>query len=464
MGEVRHGFACIAFCGLMVLLGGCQSSARSPGPPAMVPGARVFVGTPISGPVEGMPDLSPSLVSHVHVRWIALQRMPAEVLAPIDTQSRLIIAPGSVTALPASGRLTRAVRFGSGDTATTFADDLLAGRLGPSWELSADSRLIIPGATLQFTVRPAGAPAETEARISLLVSPSAGGAASTRPAQAVVGVRIAGHAPSGEPDAAARLVRETALIDVVGFADGFQFVVAAPYDNPGTPWTVIAAVTTVNTESIDPVAVEKLRADLKQASEDAKAGLTRSPLSEAPTLHSALAALRTPDSVRPAMLLLTSLSNARIAGDMALVADDGQMAKLADETLRFAKASAVLPIADLRWFLDRYAVQSMCEAAEKNASSPELQSVLALYAGDVARRPDAIVELLKQVGNSDALAERLVAENLIALEDNSPAARARAYDWLVARNKAPANFDPFADAKLRRAAIDKAINAHGGQP
>jgi hypothetical protein len=66
------------------------------------------------------------------------------------------------------------------------------------------------------------------------------------------------------------------------------------------------------------------------------------------------------------------------------------------------------------------------------------------------------------------------AENLVALEDSSPAARVRAFDWLAARAKAPRDFDPLGPAGQRRAALDKAMDemaqstggsgAQGGKP
>jgi len=55
------------------------------------------------------------------------------------------------------------------------------------------------------------------------------------------------------------------------------------------------------------------------------------------------------------MLLLTSLSDARIAGDMALVADNNQLAALVAETQRLVKSDAVPPLPDLQWILDRCA-------------------------------------------------------------------------------------------------------------
>ncbi|MCS7034766.1 MAG: hypothetical protein NZ561_12355, partial [Phycisphaerae bacterium] len=53
---------------------------------------------------------------------------------------------------------------------------------------------------------------------------------------------------------------------------------------------------------------------------------------------------------------------------------------------------------------------------------------------------------------------RLIAENLIYLSDNSPAAQVRAYDWLRSRGRAPDSFDPLADPRSRRTALEQFLN------
>ena len=44
------------------------------------------------------------------------------------------------------------------------------------------------------------------------------------------------------------------------------------------------------------------------------------------------------------------------------------------------------------------------------------------------------------------------------LEDSSPAARVRAYDWLKAHARQPTGYDPLGEAHQRSAAIEKALN------
>jgi hypothetical protein len=176
------------------------------------------------------------------------------------------------------------------------------------------------------------------------------------------------------------------------------------------------------------------------------------------SLQAALASLNSSDSPRASLLFLTSISHADIASDYVLAGDPRALSRLAKQTSLIAPSDSPPPLSQLQWFLDRTALQWMCEQAEKHQLPSELWSVLAIHTGELAHRPDEVMDLLKSVKNSDELNQRLVAENYIALEDNAPAVRVSAYDWLKSQNKAPARFDPLGDGKARRAAIDQAVH------
>ncbi len=456
----------IRACQLVLLLlaaaclSGCRASKKVPAVPELATGERVFVGTPLSGPIDAAPPVTAALISQINVQWIALQQMPAGPLAPIDSQTQLTVAPDSDTALLTSARLTRPVKFAAASAAESFISVLNAGKLGPAAEIASRSAQIVPGATVEFTILPPGAAATAERRITLGISQPESRAATQSPT-AIISVLIANAPATGDSKS---IVTETAVIGSAPAADGAQWVTAFPLKSSNSPWNALVAVATINTGAADQDSVTRLQADLRQAAADARAGLTRSPLGDGPTIISALHALRSPESSRPALLLLTTLSNARIAGDFALVARDEQLAQFAAETLRAVPTEPLPSVMDLQWFFNRNALQTLCASAEKGELPSELQSILSLHTGDLANRPDALLDVLKQTGNADALEKRLIAENMIALEDNSPAARVRAFDWLAAQGEAPAGFDPMADAKSRRAAIDKAINPQGVQP
>jgi hypothetical protein len=96
---------------------------------------------------------------------------------------------------------------------------------------------------------------------------------------------------------------------------------------------------------------------------------------------------------------------------------------------------------------------------------PELASVLTRFAGEAGRHDSSLEDLSKNAHSQDELAARMIAENLIYLEDNSPSARVRAFDWLTAHHHAPAGYDPLGPLKERRAALDRATSvATGGRP
>jgi len=51
----------------------------------------------------------------------------------------------------------------------------------------------------------------------------------------------------------------------------------------------------------------------------------------------------------------------------------------------------------------------------------------------------------------------LLLENFIYLEDISPAARTRAFEWLAARDQAPQGYDPLASLKERRNVLNRIL-------
>ena len=90
---------------------------------------------------------------------------------------------------------------------------------------------------------------------------------------------------------------------------------------------------------------------------------------------------------------------------------------------------------------------------------PELRAVLTVYAGEPSRHAGSLDDIAHQATSRQDLENRLTAENLVFLTDSSPGSRVRAFDWLRARNLAPAGYDPLGPAKLRREALDKALPA-----
>jgi hypothetical protein len=148
-----------------------------------------------------------------------------------------------------------------------------------------------------------------------------------------------------------------------------------------------------------------------------------------------------------------------------LVADDATLAQLLEQIAagmaEISKASGnSLAGADglLALQLDVLCLQHLGKLlSDKDKLSQELAGVLTTFAGEAGRHAASVEEIVKNVPDRPSLQTRLVAENMIYLEESSPAARVRAYDWLRSQKRAPANFDPLASPRARRDALEKAM-------
>ena len=87
-----------------------------------------------------------------------------------------------------------------------------------------------------------------------------------------------------------------------------------------------------------------------------------------------------------------------------------------------------LAAADPGWLVDRTTLALMSERLSAGTLAPELTTALVRRAGDLARRPDSLGDVLKVATGTRDLDNRIEAENRISLEDSAPAARVRAYE------------------------------------
>lgn len=284
-------------------------------------------------------------------------------------------------------------------------------------------------------------------------------------------------APTTVPAAAApdetkpRLTREVAVVDRTLSDDADAFTVVFPVHFTGTPagGAVIARVEVrakVDGDADQAALLAATEKELAESRTSAASLASRTAYGAAASSATdvAMAALELKDQRRKGLVFLAAQTGAALCEDAALVADDPTLAAIAD-AVRGAMASAPKPHPDgpaLGWLLDRATFGVLGEQLAAERLSPELTAVLSSYAGEAGRHASS-VELIGKAGEGaatrDAFDAQLVAENLIFLEDNSPASRVRAYDWLAARRIAPADYNPLGSARERRLALDRALNA-----
>jgi hypothetical protein len=182
---------------------------------------------------------------------------------------------------------------------------------------------------------------------------------------------------------------------------------------------------------------------------------------EAQRRRSALEALSRPERARAALLTLADPGGARLAGDLALAAatpDLAEFAALAGQ--RLASEPAALAEAGAAGLaLERLALEMAVRWSSEGRLADELEAALWLHGGELGRFPGTWLELARDAASIADLERAIVQENLSFLEDPTPAARVRAFDFLTKRGLAPAGFDPLASREARRQALAAAAEA-----
>ena len=154
-------------------------------------------------------------------------------------------------------------------------------------------------------------------------------------------------------------------------------------------------------------------------------------------------------------VFLAAESGASLALDTLLVADDATLEALgvAWRQTYGEDMDALVRGDNLAWSLESTTARWLAKAAEGGELPAELEAVLLRQTGVVGRSPSLLTEYVEESDGLVAWRERIEQENRFALEDNLPAARVRAFDWLAARGLQPPNYDPLGSREERRAAL-----------
>lgn len=176
------------------------------------------------------------------------------------------------------------------------------------------------------------------------------------------------------------------------------------------------------------------------------------------TVRTGLDSLRYADDLRAVFAYLTGVVEPPLAADFVLVGSREQLAVLAERVA----AQRVLgspedgrPF-DVRWCLERETWSLLAAIVlEGGQPTPGETSLLLRHGGEVGRFATLIEEALEASQDCEAFAARLASENMVFLSDANPAARVRAFDWLVERDLAPSGFDPLGGRSERRRALER---------
>jgi hypothetical protein len=175
-------------------------------------------------------------------------------------------------------------------------------------------------------------------------------------------------------------------------------------------------------------------------------------------IDESIQALRFPTNRRGALLYLSQQTKSSLVEDIALSGTANVLENLSNNVIKEYSSGSYKDIQSLGWMLERSAYKVLVEMLPSDKTVSELESVLVRHTGEVGRHISSLEELVAASTGIEDLENRLIKENLIYLEDMSPASRTRAYEWLAAVKKAPDGYNPLASLKERRAILDRFEN------
>lgn len=485
---------------LALSLAACAT--KKPVQPLSAEGIRTRHGHYVGNPLAGAQAVPQPFIQQdalaVHIRLIGMEQPLRPELEPLAAHARLLTTLEGETPFLATPSVTQPARYGMGVEAEALVQEIDAGARGRIIELADFHGVVCAGVTTyqeltlgsqaagnlqrlrvavyRPTSTPAGAttqPSPPPVQLALLVQKprSPGPAPAAPPAAHSEGDQMSGvtvPAPASE----AVLTRETALISQSIDATGQSVVLLTPFTASGTQIQSIATVIELSLPSADhafEVASVAMLADLQAA---ASAAATR-PAALMPEaldrvfVTSVIDAMTYGENRRAAVVYLAGQTDAHLAEQTAMTADDDFLNQFSLAIADAIGRQDIWTRPQAGWLLDRISFEMLARTTIKRRLSPELTGVLLTLAGEAGRSPAAMEQILVNLSTRKDFENRLIAENFIALEDSSPAARVRAYDWLKAHACQPAGYDPLGEAHQRSAAIEKALdemNQAGVQP
>ncbi len=175
-------------------------------------------------------------------------------------------------------------------------------------------------------------------------------------------------------------------------------------------------------------------------------------------INESIQALLFPTNRRGALIYLSQQTESSLVENIALSGTQSVLESLSNTVMKEYSSGLYKDIQTLGWMLERSAYKVLVEMLSSDKTVPELEAILVRHMGEVGRHISSLEELVAASTGREDLENRLINENLIYLEDMSPASRTRAFEWLAAINKAPDGYNPLASLKERRDVLDRFEN------
>jgi len=425
------------------LAGACGTTGPTETPPLPAPRVATAVRHAAGSPLEeGSGRAEPGTACdalEVTALLVALDRVPEELLGSLASRTKLLVAPDDDHPLQAAGSLVAGGR--AGEVASTDAF-LLGARVRRADVASLRGALPDDVTAIFEAFRDAESSCEAcePVRERFAVHVHRHGA------EIEIAVDLEDTHPKcqgGRP----RPNRELACLTPVGLG-AFAVIVPSPFH--GDEARAMAAVVQVSRApdlsrgAAHAEAFARCVADLARESalRKARAANTLVASGERPTPD--LRLLADSDQRRGTLLALARAEHCPLAEDVALSGSE----ELVESTASVISASDA-------WSIERGTLSALVAKTNEDGTPPDVAAIVARRGGAAGTSAEAFFALASQATSLETLEALLVSENTDLLEDPSPAVRVRAFEWLAARQKAPAGYAPLASAEERRAALEK---------
>jgi len=460
-----------------LLLGGSGCSIFKSRPPSPLPSPSSdltvthFWGTPLSGPqvpAPNAPASTPAAALQLHITWLGLATLPTNLPPPLGASARLILASRHGQPVQPTAVLTLATHYAEGADAVARFDQLQKMPAQKRVTINSVDDLLPAGATSAwFLTDTADMQAITPHEVELDISRPPATTAATKsisPVELALGLTDAVTASTAASDSSAESQprREQVLFDAPGGPLPHQSLLILPLNFAHSPCKGLAILLTIQTPDSSPGIINQfaqITDDLKLSATNAAAVVPGSFAAAAmqSNVNSALSAMTFFDQRRQGLVYLAGRCNAPLCQDVAMVADNATLQQLSNQIIRSTRGIDMSQAALLGSLLDVTTMQWLAKQQAEGKLSDVLTGVLLEHTGEAGRHSSSLELVCKNLSSQADLRTRLIAENLIYLEDSSPASRVRAYDWLAARGQAPAGYDPLGPARQRRDALEKAL-------
>jgi hypothetical protein len=433
-----------------------------------------FAGSLLTGPTPGSVDpaaVTPTTAYAVHCRLVYVEDLPEAALEPIEARSLLALDTRDADPLLGYAPLSHGARVGADAAAERFLENYVDGGLRRTIPLEDLQGISAAGVTAAFVIRSldtAMDPVEGPTRPSLtvLVSRSPSAVEQVQVALLVQRFRGAPDDESGLPGQA--VSRQMVLLEDRPNVSGSPLVLSipSPFVGDANNGFVLAvsvdppSASTEHEELVSAVA-SHLTETTVEAARRARASRLVGP--DLRAIQRGISSLIFAQNQRPAMIFLAAAADGSLSLDLALSGDDLLLAEWIERLQAQLEATeqAADPDegADLDWQFERSAWLTTVARASSGELDAAITGMLLRHAGEAARYPDLLGDVVASARSHEDLESRLVKQNREFLTDNDVAARTRAHDWLAERGQAIDGYEPLAPRSERRAALRAAEQA-----